>query len=190
MNILRLHLHFAPKSVKVKAYLETVRPLVEYSSACWSPSSQLLSHQLEMIQHSAAKFATNCYPRKESSNDFSVSSLLESLGWESLETRREQARLTMAFKILNDLVILDKDALQRKHRDRPSRACSDVLVGPLHQLEEPIARVTSVQNTFFYAVPKLWNNKVKPEQAAATSVLSFKRYFTSSKHKVVSYPNA
>ena len=44
----RHNLHFAPQSVKAKAYLATVRPILEYGLVSWSPSSSQLIHQLEM----------------------------------------------------------------------------------------------------------------------------------------------
>ena len=80
LNMIRRHLFFAPQSVKAKAYLTTVRPIVEYGSVCWSPSSQLLSHQLEMLQHRAAMFACNQYPRRGNYDKFSIFSLVKSLG--------------------------------------------------------------------------------------------------------------
>ena len=63
LNLLRRNLHFAPKSVKVKAYQSCVRPILEYANTCWSPTSQKYNKQLEMVQHNAAKFASNTYPR-------------------------------------------------------------------------------------------------------------------------------
>ena len=83
----------------------------------------------------------------------------------------------MAFKILNDFVILDKDSLPKKHHFRPSRKCSDVLPGPDYQLEEPFARIKTVQNTFYFDVPKLWNITVTQKQASSSTIDSFKSYF-------------
>ena len=39
LNMLRRNLYFAPKSVKSKAYLATVLPILEYASNCWAPTS-------------------------------------------------------------------------------------------------------------------------------------------------------
>ena len=46
-----------------------------------------------------------------------------------------------------------------------------------NQLFEPIARLITVGKTFFYQVPKLWNNIVTREQASAPSFNSFKNHF-------------
>ena len=77
--MLRRNLHFAPKSVKNKAFVSCVLPIVEYASTCWSPNSQKMTNLLEMVQHNGAKFVTNKYPQKGNFNDFSISKILENL---------------------------------------------------------------------------------------------------------------
>ena len=159
--MLKQNLYFAPQSVKTKAYLATVRPILEYGSSCWSPSSSKLIKQLEMVQHRAARFATNSYGRKDPqdpSKYFSITKLLSSLDWTSLEERRTQAQLTMAYKIINNMVILSPEQLPLKNTNRSSRHINAGLVGPEQQLQEPRARLCASQNTFFFKVPKLWNN--------------------------------
>ena len=175
--MIRRNLYFAPQSVKNRAYLSTVRPIIEYASMCWSPNSTKLIKQIEMVQHSAAKFVTNCYPKKGNYSEFSISKLIDKLGWETLEKRREESQLTMAYKILNGLVILNPDTLPKKVQNRPSRKCNEAFVGHEHQLEEPKSRLETTKNTFFYKVPSLWNGKVTAEQAKAPSIESFKTHF-------------
>ena len=171
--MIRRKLYFAPPSVKSKAYLATVRPILEYGSVCWSPSSKSLNNKLESVNRQVAKFVSNTYPEKGKYGEFSASRLLNSLGWETLETRREQAKLVMAFKILNKLVILTPDTLPRKFPARPTRMTND----SKYLLEEPFARLSVIQNTFFYSVPRLWNSRITQPQANASSVNSFKSYF-------------
>ena len=100
LNLLRRNLYFAPKSVKNKAYFSCVLPIIEYGSNCWSPSSDKMNNKIEMVQHSAAKFACNSYPRRGRYEEFSITSLLESLQWESVEHRRNKAKLNMAYKMV------------------------------------------------------------------------------------------
>ena len=177
LNMIRRNLYFAPKSVKNRAYMATVRPILEYASMCWSPNSAKLRQKLEMVQHSAAKFVTNCYPRKGHYEEFSISKLISELGWDTLENRREQAQLTMAYKIINNLVIIDPDTFPRKISTRPTRKCNEPLVGHYHQLEEPESRLLTTMSTFFHKVPSLWNQRVTPEQAGARNVEAFKSHF-------------
>ena len=55
--------------------------------------------KVENIQRRAARFVLNQYQRTAS-----VTTMLEILGWTSLEDRRKHARLTMFYKIKNNLV--------------------------------------------------------------------------------------
>ena len=50
-------------------------------------------------------------------------------------------------------------------------------VGFKNQLFEPQARLDVVDNTFFYATPKLWNQNISQPQASANSVDKFKNHF-------------
>ena len=72
-----------------------------------------MKNRLEMVQHNAAKFVSNKYPRKGHYGDFSISELISELEWDSLEERREQLKLNMVYKILNGKVILSPDSLPR-----------------------------------------------------------------------------
>ena len=174
LNMLRRNLHFAPKSVKCKAYTACILPILEYGSTCWAPTSSKLNNTLEMVQHNAAKFATNSYPRKQDYHKFSISKILHELDWDSLQERRKHARLTMAYKILNGNLILEPSMIPKMNFQRPSRECK---VGARNQLMEFNSRLEMTETTFFYATPKMWNQSISPSQANSPSVEAFKRYF-------------
>ena len=135
-----------------------------------------------MIHHSAAKFVTNTYPKKGDYNNFSITKLLNDLDWTSIEKRREQAKLIMAYKIIKGLVILDPNILPKTQQQYP-RQCNGVKVGFENQIEEPQARLDVNRSNFFYSTPKLWNNTLSPTQANAPSIDAFK---SSLKKKLVS----
>ena len=179
LNMLRRNLLFAPKSVKAKAYISTVRPIIETASICWSPSADKYKKMIEGVQHSAAQFVANYYPKKGKYEEYSISKLIKELGWTPLEERRNQAKLIMAYKILNNKVILNPESLPKKHYARPPRSCNLATVGAGNELEVPDARLDTTRNTFFFSVPALWNNLVSPEQANAPSVEAFKRHFSN-----------
>ena len=180
--MLRRNLYFAPVSVKSKAYMACVRPILEYASSCWSPTTEKHTKMIEMVQHSAAKFALNRYPRKGHYEDFSISKLIDELGWDTLEARRNQAKLSMAFKILHGDLILPPESLPRLKTVRPIRKCQESRVGTANQLYEPESRLITIGKTFFYSVPSLWNSLVTPQQAGATSAESFKNHFKRKQH--------
>ena len=129
------------------------------------------------MQHKAAKFVTNIYPKKGHYEEFSIQRILKSLGWESLEERRNQIRLNMVYKILNNHVIIPPELLPRFNNIRPPRRCAEPHVGVKHHLVEPLGRTDIISNTFFFGAPKLWNDCVTPAQASATSFDSFKNHF-------------
>ena len=88
-------------------------PIIEYASSCWSPNSQKQTNSLEMVQHNAAKFVSNIYPKKGNYDNFSISKILKDLNWDSLEERRNHSRFIMTYKIINGHVILDPDMMPR-----------------------------------------------------------------------------
>ena len=164
-------------SVKCKAFQSCVLPILEYASTCWAPTSQKLNNSLEMVLHNGAKFATNKYPKKGDYSNFSITKMLSTLNWQTLEQRRNQARLTMAFKILNNHVILEPDLLPKILNPQPERVCKGVKVGNTNQLVEPRAKLDTTSATFFYSIPKLWNNQISSTQANSPSVDAFQSKF-------------
>ena len=150
-----------------------VRPVLEYASTCWSPTSHTQKDKIQKIQNRAAKFVSNIYPHNDNYDDFSVSQLINNLG--SLETRRNNAKLSMVYKILNNHVILSSNTLPRAPSHRTPRNCNEPKVGSINQLSEPYSRLLTTGKTFFYSAPSLWNNTVTPEQANAPSCDAFKK---------------
>ena len=70
----------------------------------WSPHIQEATQKLEMVQPKAARYVTNRYR-----NTSSVTSMLDHLQWEPLESRRIKHRLAMMFKILHGLIDIPTD---------------------------------------------------------------------------------
>ena len=139
LNMLRRNLYFAPSSVKRKAYLSCVLPILEYGSISWAPTSEKLNKSIEMVQHRAAKFIANTHSKKSDYKNFSISKLLKQLNLETLEERRTKARLTMVYKILNGHVILEPEMLPKVLHKR-SRKCNSETVGYEKELIEPQPR--------------------------------------------------
>ena len=96
---------------------------------------------------------------------------------ETLQERRLQARLCMAFKILNEHVILEAGMLP-KYKIKPTqRQCNSTNVGFENQLIEPQPQFHASGETFFYSIQKTWNERVTPSQARAPSVDAFRQHF-------------
>ena len=93
----------SPQQVKETVYKSLVRPLVEYACTVWDPNpGSGQSHDLEMVQHRAARFTLNRYGREDS-----VTQMLSELEWPTLECRRQVARLTLFYKMYCNIIPLD-----------------------------------------------------------------------------------
>ena len=84
------------------AYKTLVSPLMEYSSSVWGPYTKSNIARLEMVQRRAALWTLSDY-----SPYASVTQMLQSLGWRSLEQRRSDSRLCLFYKIIYGLVAID-----------------------------------------------------------------------------------
>ena len=81
--------------------------------------------------------------------------------------------MAMAYKILNNHVILTPDYLPKNKSDRPTRK----IIDQEYLLEEKHSRIDEIQKTFFYFVSNLWNNTVSAKQSKAPNVDNFKKCF-------------
>ncbi|MCG8048091.1 MAG: hypothetical protein JAY66_20795 [Candidatus Thiodiazotropha taylori] len=102
LAFLRRNIRTQNPALREMAYKTLVRPLVEYSSPVWSPYTQTNIDKLEMVQRRAARWTLHNY-----STYASVTDLLQSLGWRSLEQRRSDSRLCLFYKIVHGLVAVD-----------------------------------------------------------------------------------
>ena len=99
MAFLRRNIRSALQSAKDKAYKTYVRPTLEYASKTWASKTATLNQKIEMVQRRSARFVMNDYRRTSS-----ATAMLETLNWDTLERRRDQARLTMMYGIVHQLV--------------------------------------------------------------------------------------
>jgi hypothetical protein len=99
LAFLRRNLKTCPPTLKETAYKSLVRAVLDYASTVWDPHFQKDVQALESVQRRAARFVSGDYHRTSS-----VTDMMNSLGWESLETRRREARLALMYKIIHGLV--------------------------------------------------------------------------------------
>ena len=92
-----------------------MHPIIEYAAIIWNPYTQSLINNLEAVQSKAARFVFNNYYRYSS-----VSEMLQQLGWPTLEDQRFEARATMIYKIINNLVHVDQRYLSYNLRNTRS----------------------------------------------------------------------
>lgn len=93
----------SPK-IKQQAYFSLVRPLLEYSSTVWDPSTQENINKLEKVQRRAARWTLSRFH-----NTSSVSSMLDILSWRPLYLRRTDNKLCLFFKIVHNIVSIPSE---------------------------------------------------------------------------------
>ena len=96
---LRRNLSSCSKDVKAQCYKSLVRPQLEYAATTWDPYTKTNSAKVEAVKRRAARFCFNDYRQTSS-----VSSMMQDLGWEQLQTRRQQNKTVMMYLIVNNLV--------------------------------------------------------------------------------------
>ncbi|KAK6167049.1 hypothetical protein SNE40_021157 [Patella caerulea] len=101
LGFINRNLKGCKQPVKAIAYTTLVRPTLEYASSIWDPYQRKNIKSLESVQRRAARFATSNYSDRTPG---SVTSILQDLQWESLETRRVRSRLAMFYKITHGLI--------------------------------------------------------------------------------------
>ena len=96
LKFLQRNLRETSAATKTLAYTTFVRPPAEYACPVWSPHTAHDTHQIEMIQRTAARWVLARHERRAS-----VTDMLAELKWRSLEQRRADIALTMLYKIHN-----------------------------------------------------------------------------------------
>ena len=110
LGFLRRNFKDCTTSVKAYTYTTMVRPAIEYASTVWDPHRQGDIKALEQVQRRAARYVFNNYTDRTPG---CVTSMLQKLQWESLESRRYKNRLTMLYKINHGLVDVNTNCLKR-----------------------------------------------------------------------------
>ena len=124
LNMLQRNMHSCPKTVKEKVYRTLVRPIIEYCSPIWDPHKTNQIKKIEKIQHKAARFVINRpYIRKNKSNQISATTIVKSLNWPTLETRRQIQRHITLHKIIKNKMAIPSTYLPN-HTNRSTRHTS------------------------------------------------------------------
>ena len=162
LGFLRRNLRVNSQVIKARAYNTLVRPTLEYASTVWDPADHKAAHKIEMVQRRAARYVTGRYRRRSSVGD-----MLTNLQWTPLETRREDQRLAMMYKISHGLVAIDPAEFMAP------AVTSSRRINNTWAFFVPRTNTEFYRNSYFPRTVRAWN--LLPETAvSACSLPTFK----------------
>ena len=144
--LLQRNIQTCPTNVKASCYKTLIRPIVEYASSVWDPINQEQVNKIEMVQRNAARFVTGDYRRTSS-----VSAMIKTLQWPSLQSRRKTSKAVTMYKIVNDELYVKYDKLERL----PS---ATRIRGHSWRYKIPSSNINCHLQSFFPSTIRIWNN--------------------------------
>ena len=158
---LNRNLQGASQDLKLKAYVSYVRPIIEYATCVWNPSSVESTQLLDSVQRLAIRFIRNNFSRYRSVTEMSIG-----LELPALSVRRNVNDLTTVFKIFNKEIFIDPNVLFSLNSFSSTR-------GHSLKLYKPNCTVNSFRDSFSYRIIDQWN-KLDPSLISCPDSHSFK----------------
>ena len=155
LGFLRRNIHSASKETKAAAYNTLVRPTLEYSSSAWDPYLKKDIDKIESVQ----KLVSNNYDKTPGT----MTSIMSSLHWQSLESRRASARLTLFYKMVNSEVAVNLNNYVHPYA-RQSRHYHDQAYLPFQPSND------TFKYSFFPRTVLLWNSL--PQRVVSVDTVS------------------
>ena len=173
INIMRkLKFKLDRKSLEI-IYTAFIRPILEYGDVVWDNCAQYEKDELEKIQHETARIATG------TTRLISINSLYNEIKWDSLQKRRNDHRLTLFFKMKNNLTpnCLSSLVPQAVGQTTQYRLRNSNDLQPIQ------ARTALYSNSFLPSTVREWNN-LSPEARQIDTVNSFKHFLNRERERV------
>ena len=156
LGFVKRNLRECTKPVKAASYTTLVRPVLEYASTIWDPTTDHNIKILDQVQKRAARFVTNDYTTRTPG---CVTRMQGELGWDTLQKRRLDSRLSMLYRIDHQLVDVKKETYLQSGDSRTRGS---------HKFYQE--RITSevYRNSFFPRTVRDWNRLPHTVTAAET----------------------
>ena len=156
LSFLERNFFRCPPKVKEQCYFALVRPLLEYGCTAWDPYRLGQIEQLEKVNKRAARFVTGNSLREHGNTQKNM----ETLGWPPLYIRRSHNKLSMFYKIRNELICIPSEDLKPNIRKPDSFVI-------------PSSSIDAHKHSFFPSTIRLWNS-LPPKTKSSPSLTSFK----------------
>ena len=146
-------------------YTAFIRPLIEYGDVIWDNCTLYEKQELDKIQNEAARIATGA------TRLVSIAILYKEIGWDPLEKRRTDHKLTLFYKMTHNLTPLYLSSLVPQSVSNISRYS----LRNSNDLQTIDARTTLYYNSFLPSTVRAWNN-VHDEAKQSDSLSTFKGF--------------
>ncbi|MES9994334.1 MAG: reverse transcriptase family protein [Candidatus Thiodiazotropha sp.] len=163
INILRKLKYKLDRKSLETIYLTFIRPLLEYGDIIWNNCTQQEKIELDKIQNEAARIATGA------TKLVSIDILYKEIGWETLEQRRNNHKLTLFYKMINSLTPLYLTSLVPQAVSNLSR----YNLRNSNDLQSINARTNQYFHSFLPSTVRDWNN-LPEETKQSASLQCFK----------------
>ena len=154
-------------------FIAFVRPLLEYADVIWDNCTQYEKDELEKIQVEAARIATG------TTKLISLTNLYKEICWEKLQKRRDNHKLTLFYKMHNNLTPNYLSSLIPQQVEAISR----YNLRNAQDIRNIRTRTSLYYNSFLPSTLQQWND-LSSETRQSTSLNSFKRLLKMDKISV------
>ena len=173
IEMLRKLKYKLPKEQICTIYESIIQPHFDYCISVWGHTSKNNINMLQRLQNRAARVITGIYDW-----NYSVSQLVRSLGWMTIEEQVKYFTLLLAFKSVNGQA---PSYLCEKFTFYESTYGTRAMDG--FKLREPKPNLDIFKRSFMYSSTKLWNNipqSLRESPSLNTFKHNYKKYLTQN----------
>ena len=120
-----------------------IGPIIECASTICAPHLQNEILKLKSVQRKSVRFVLNHYARLSS-----VTSMLQKLGWPTLEQRRDNSKIIMLYKIIHNVVHIHYSDVLIENTNRTR--------GHSQRFHVPLTRINPYHYSFFPSAIRKW----------------------------------
>ena len=160
---------FINKPTLNELYKTIIQPSLDYAISIWGYGSESNKHLVKRLQHRAARIVTG----NRDYINVRGSDLLNELGWQTVEQRRDYFTATLMYKCIHGIApqrLMNELVMSNETHNIPTRSTQNFNV----QVPEPKYEI--FRNSFRYQGALLWNS-LPAQLKNSNDIASFKKYY-------------